>query len=650
MSILFMNSVHVFGQELNFNRDSALKIMPTQPLVQKAETLLYLAESYFLVKNDSTLFYANKAYELVQYSQEFELLTKITILIAQSYEFIDPVLSTEYTLIALENAEKSQVSDLIVYTHNLKGNRHRANMELEEAMEEYQFSLSIHEQESDSMGIARAYNNIGIVHMMSGKYEIGIEYWLQSLGVKMRNGDLISAAITMGNIALYYKDIGKFDEAEDFLLDALEINKHYKDYESVAFNYLIIAQMRQKQNQMTAAITAFEQSIDYCDSVGSYFNKEEALIGLAEVHSDRGDFKKAYQYQTDYTVLVKELYNENNARITRELTTQFETEKKEKELEMLQEVNDAQEKTIEKEKANIALKEERNRYLIIGLVLTGLLVLAVFFVLFKVRKAKKEVEIQKDLVIEKNKEITDSINYAKRLQDALLPTTESLRIALSNHFVLYLPKDIVAGDFYWMEQTDNADYIAVADCTGHGVPGAMVSVVCCNALNKAVRELEIRDTGEILDKVTDIVVETFEKSGHEVKDGMDIALCRIDKKKEKIQFSGANNPLYILNGKELIEYKGTKQPVGNYSDRRPFETHEIVVEKNSKFYLFTDGYADQFGGEKGKKLKYKGFKNLLIESSNLSAEEASQTLHQAFEKWKSNYEQIDDVCVLGIYF
>jgi len=647
---ILLSTCWVYSQEINFNRDSALQVMSNQPAVDKAETLLYLADSYFLIQNDSTLFYAKKAFELVQYSQEFELLAKITIRISQAYEFIDPISSTTYALKAVDFAEQSEVSELIVYTHNLKGNRHRANMELEEAMDEYQFCLAIHEEEADSLGIARAYNNIGIVHMMSGKYEIGIEYWLQSLNIKLRNNELISAATTMGNIALYYKDIGKYEEAEKFLTDALEINKKHKDFESVAFNYLIIGQMRQKQGKMPASINAYNESIAFCDSVGSYFNKEEALVGLAEVYSSLGDYKKAYQYQTDYTELVKELYNEDNARITRELTTQFETEKKEKELEMLQEVNDAQEKTIEKEKANIALKEDRNRYLVIGLVLSGMLILTVFWVLFRVRKAKKEIEVQKDLVLEKNKEITDSITYAKRLQDALLPTTAAMRHIFPSHFVLYLPKDIVAGDFYWMEETQEYDFVAVADCTGHGVPGAMVSVVCCNALNKAVRELGVTNTGEILDKVTDIVVETFEKSGHEVKDGMDIALCRLNKQRTELQFSGANNPLYLLRDKDLKEYKGTKQPVGNYADRKPFESHKIVLTKNDRVYLFTDGYADQFGGEKGKKMKYKGFKKLLIESSNYSVEQAHQNLHQAFEDWKSSYEQIDDVCVMGIYF
>ena len=223
-------------------------------------------------------------------------------------------------------------------------------------------------------------------------------------------------------------------------------------------------------------------------------------------------------------------------------------------------------------------------YLILGLVLAGVILLLIVFVLIRVRSAKKQVEEQKHIVEEKNREITDSISYAKRLQNAILPTEEVIQAALKESFVLYLPKDIVAGDFYWLEKVQGKVLFAVADCTGHGVPGAMVSVVCNNALNRAVREFNLIDPGKILDKVTDLVIETFEKSTEEVKDGMDISLCVYDLENKIVHFAGANNGIYHVSNGELHEIRPNKQPVGKYADRQPFETKVISFQDGDIFH------------------------------------------------------------------
>ena len=264
------------------------------------------------------------------------------------------------------------------------------------------------------------------------------------------------------------------------------------------------------------------------------------------------------------------------------------------------------------------------------------------------REAKKIIEEQKHLVDEKNTEITDSISYAKRLQDAILPTTEVISSSLSENFVLYTPKDIVAGDFYWLEKVGDKVLFAAADCTGHGVPGALVSVVCHNALNRAVREFSLIKPSQILDKVTDLVIETFEKSTEEVKDGMDIALCSFDMKTKEVQYAGANNSLYYIRDGAFNEIKPTKQPVGKYDNRKDFENHILKVEIGDVFYLFTDGYPDQFGGEKGKKFKYKPFKELLAEIALEPMSIQKEKLNTSFNDWKGEYVQVDDVCVIGV--
>ncbi|MCB9360814.1 MAG: SpoIIE family protein phosphatase [Flavobacteriales bacterium] len=280
-----------------------------------------------------------------------------------------------------------------------------------------------------------------------------------------------------------------------------------------------------------------------------------------------------------------------------------------------------------------------------------------------------EVVAQKELVEEKNKEITDSIQYAKRIQNAILPPLKVVKKYLQESFILYKPKDIVAGDFYWMERIPSPTLpkgkgvsppsgelegavilFAAADCTGHGVPGAMVSVVCNNGLNRSVREYGLTDPGEILNKTREIVIAEFEKSEDEVKDGMDIALCSLEQKDGswKLKYAGANNPLWIIRNNEIIETKANKQPIGKFDELLPYTTHTIELQKGDSVYISSDGYADQFGGEKGKKLKSANFKKLLLSIQNESMEKQKQLIDEAFENWKGNLEQLDDVCVIGV--
>lgn len=271
----------------------------------------------------------------------------------------------------------------------------------------------------------------------------------------------------------------------------------------------------------------------------------------------------------------------------------------------------------------------------------------------KVAERTKELQHQKDLMEEKNMEIIDSINYAERLQQAILPPLNKVGEHLSDFFILFKPKDIVSGDFYWMATKGNKVLIAAVDCTGHGVPGAMVSVVGSNGLYRCVKEFGLSKPSKILDKLTDIIIETFDTHGTDVKDGMDIALCSIDKETGVVEFAGANNPLWIVRKgvnlpENFIEIKGDKQPIGAFEYRKVFTNHTIQLEEGDCIYMFTDGFADQFGGERGKKLKYKPFRKLIADHLELEMEQQLEKLDHAFELWKGDFEQVDDVCVIGV--
>jgi len=265
-----------------------------------------------------------------------------------------------------------------------------------------------------------------------------------------------------------------------------------------------------------------------------------------------------------------------------------------------------------------------------------------------IEQAKQTITEQKKIIDEKNKDIIDSINYAKRLQNALLPSLGLINSNLPNSFIYYKPKDIVAGDFYWFEKHNDLLFIAAADCTGHGVPGAMVSVVCSGALTRTINELHITQPDLILNKTRELILETFAKSNEEVKDGMDISLLCIDKKNKTAFWSGANNPLWYAQNKAMLEIKPDKQPIGKTDNAAPFTTHKIDCKTETIFYLFTDGMADQFGGPKGKKYKYKQMQELLLKNHHLTFDQQKEFIDKSFKEWKGKLEQVDDVCVMGI--
>lgn len=255
---------------------------------------------------------------------------------------------------------------------------------------------------------------------------------------------------------------------------------------------------------------------------------------------------------------------------------------------------------------------------------------------------------QKEKLEVKNKEVTDSITYARRIQAAILPSQELFNQQLHDSFILYKPKDIVAGDFYWMETINGEVLFAAADCTGHGVPGAMVSVICYNALNRSVRENNQTDPAKILDSATAIVTSEFEKSDEEVKDGMDISLCALNLKRRELKWAGANNPLWLMRNGEFLEWKADKQPVGKHSVTKPFTVHSIQLQPNDVLYIFTDGYYDQFGGEKGKKFKASRLKQLIQNIHRKPMNDQCAELERTFDEWKGKLEQVDDVCIIGV--
>jgi serine phosphatase RsbU (regulator of sigma subunit)/Tfp pilus assembly protein PilF len=526
----------------------------------------------------------------------------------------------------------------IIYLHMKKQN---------EAMPYFRSSYRTFERYNFLYGEQLCLVSLGICHMDLGNNDSAVFYQLKALDVMNEIGH--EDPTVYMNLGLAYMVSGDSLQAEEYLFRSKEILEEKDPYNrSLATLYQNLAVLYSDKGQFEEAIKLAEKSREMRQD--NLFTREGAytLLTLAHAYRKNGDYKKSALAYRDLNTVKDSIYQLDNLMLVNDMKTKYETEKKELEIESLN-----KEKNLEQEKRKI--EEEKVQYFTIGGILIGLLLVWVVVSLIqksrdnkRIKEKNQEIEIHKAILSEKNNEILSSISYAQRIQDAILPPADSVHSKFADSFILYLPKDIVSGDFYWYDEIGEDAWVAVADCTGHGVPGAMVSVVCHNALNRAVREFDLIEPGAILDKVRELVIEQFSKSDRDVKDGMDIALCRVNK--NKIQFAGAHNPLWIIRNGELTETKSDKQPIGIFEKSTSFTTHSIEVEVGDQFYIFSDGYADQFGGDKGKKMKAKAFKSILLSCAMDSFEVQKRRLEESFHQWKGELEQLDDVCVIGFKF
>ncbi len=545
-------------------------------------------------------------------------------------------------------------------------------------------ALNIYEKLGDKRGYAITCNNIGHQYEQEKDYKQSLAYHTKSIAAWRELDNSLYLGYSLNNIGVNLDRIGQSDSALINYNIALSIFQQIDSQEDVAWTYNLIGKLFQDKKDIKQAEPYLTKAYLLADELNLISTKKDISENLFHLYSKKADYKKALSFYIKHIQLKETLKNDETKKImlTKQLTYQYEKQAAADSVITAEakKVTDAQ---ISAQKAQLKQEKTQRFTLYIGvfvLILFG----AFMFNRFKVTKKQKlvieaqkqEVEQQKSVVEiahqeleEKNKEITDSIQYAKRIQNAILPPLKVVKEYLSESFILYKPKDIVAGDFYWLEtissrhsaldaespneqiagQAHNDGSIvlfAAADCTGHGVPGAMVSVVCNNGLNRSVREYGLTDPAKILNKTREIVISEFEKSEDEVKDGMDIALCSLEG--TTLKYAGANNPLWIIRKGEIIETKADKQPIGKFDELLPYTTHTFQLQKGDSIYIFSDGYVDQFGGEKGKKFKAAAFRTLLLSIQDKPMQEQQKVINTAFEDWRGNLEQIDDVCIIGV--
>ncbi|MFL5765129.1 MAG: tetratricopeptide repeat protein [Bacteroidia bacterium] len=522
----------------------------------------------------------------------------------------------------------------------------------DKAKEYFEKSLALSEKEKHKYGIVFALGNLANVSRNLNQFDKGLEYAKRSLAISGEIKDQTGIANAYESMATIYQDSGNPDTAMVYHQKALDIRRPLGDDKGIIEALMNIAQIDQKKGDLVKSTKEYEDVLKIAKAGNFIAEIRESASGLYRIYKKEGKSAQALEMHELFITMRDSLKNEEGQREVMRQEMEYNYEK--------QKALDQKEQ--EKELA-VAAEQEKKQTIISWSIGIGLFLVLVFamFVVNRLRltaQQKKIIEHQKDLVEEKQKEILDSINYAKRLQEAILPPDNFVKQHLPESFIFYRPKDIVAGDFYWMESFARAPdsegnsaemvLIAAADCTGHGVPGAMVSVVCSNALNRAVFEFGKTEPGAILDKTRELVLHTFAKSDKDVKDGMDISLALINKKTNEIKWAGANSPLWYTSAGEIKELKADKQPIGKTENSTPFTTHTIQLSKGDSMFMLTDGFADQFGGDKGKKFKYKPLKEMLMNNSSLSMDQQMKAIDSAFEKWKSNLEQVDDICIIGV--
>jgi len=535
------------------------------------------------------------------------------------------------------------------------------------------------------------YNSLGNLYNKLEDTPKALSYYLQSIEISLRYKYKKPPVVAYSNISGIYAANGKLDSAMFYVNLCVDYNLKTNDNTGLANNYItlseIFTELKNKQkclmyaqkafdaaqkandlytmshtciqlsdayyfnNDIHSAINALNEARMYASKTGDVPVFELSAANLSSYYEELGDFKNGLKYFKEYKLYKDSSLNNESIQQTKNAEAKYENEKKQKEIELL----------AEKQKVNEEQNQKKKMYLIAAFIGIAILVF-VSVILYRNNLLKqktnkdleafnKEINHQKELVEVKNKEIVDSINYAKRIQQSILTSDSYFKKYTTDFFILFKPKDIVSGDFYWALNHDNKFIVMTADCTGHGVPGAMMSMMGMNFLNEIVNERKISNPAEILNQLRADIIKTLNPEGSlvETKDGMDCCLCSFDFNNMKLNYSNANNSFYLIRNNELIVSKSNKMPVGaGHSANVPFSEYEMDIQKGDLIITFTDGYADQFGGNKGKKFKYKQLEELLYSSAQLPLSTIKEKLNETIELWKGDLEQVDDICVIGI--
>lgn len=569
----------------------------------------------------------------------------------------------KYYLISLEIDEELNEEKGMASSYNNVGLIYWAQSNLDKAQDYFQMAVTIYAHLRDKKGLAGAYSNIGGVAYYKGKRDVAVLYFQKSYDYYKEINYKQGCATALTNISEILSEQKKYSEAMKYALESIEIHEQLGSKSDKTYGLLAVAKIHTYQKDYQKAIEKLKEVIELSKEINAQKQLSQAHLMTAQAYYDIGSYQKAYKSYEEYSFTKDSIFTQESSSQIAEMNTKYDTDKKNKEIELLKKESEIQQ-------LNQEAEQNRNSMIRNSLIAGCLFILILAVVLYNrnqvkqkannalaeknrnIEEQKEQIQFQHGQLEHKNKEITDSIKYAKHLQLAILPPDTQVKRLLPDSFILYRPKDIVSGDFYWIEEWGTQVLVGAADCTGHGVPGAFMSIVGNNLLQQAVFNFGLSKPFLILNNVNKNISRMMHQSEETaaVKDGMDIALISIDRSKNLIEYAGAFNPLWIVRENECIELKADKHPVGEFlgEELKSFTHNEFITQKGDVLYIFTDGYADQFGGPKGKKFKYKQFQQMLITNANKPMEEQRLILEEILSNWQGSLEQIDDILVIGI--
>ncbi|MCF8378007.1 MAG: tetratricopeptide repeat protein [Bacteroidales bacterium] len=538
------------------------------------------------------------------------------------------------------------------------------------ALDLYKEVLEIRKQQKDEYELANTLSNIGITyaHMFNDSLERlfgpyyedsvlltknkpdlimgreSISYNLQALEKRKKIGDNWGLSVTLANLGNMYLYHGNFDEARSCFNQWLSLPVEVHDDDTKFAIQIGLGKLEKFQGNYNSAIVYFTRALKIADKINKKLHIKISTENLSDIYARIGNYEQAFNYYKRYHQVYDSLNQERTRDQISEMQVKYESEAKEKENELLR-----------KDQLINETKLKNSRRALIAAIIVVLIFVALIIQLIRQNAYKKKANLQlarkNRLITEQTKEITDSIQYASRIQNAILPPEEYIKSLLPEHFLIYRPRDIVSGDYYWMTEKNGKIITMVADCTGHGVPGAFMSMLGVAFLNEIISKHENPKVDLILNELRAQVIKSLHQTGKEGEnqDGMDVSLYIIDSATLELDYAGANNPLIMFRGNEMIELKGDKMPIGIHTNAdKPFTRLSYKLEKGDMLYTFSDGYPDQFGGLEGKKFMIKRFKSLLSEIHTKNPSEQKKVLEKTLDDWMKNSNQIDDIIVMGV--
>lgn len=666
--------------------NSALKVADAIISIEKSESVKNQIKNYVSVSYtnmglanwrksnfDQAISYYSKSLEISRIrNNKNQIATSLSSIAGVYLSQGNHTTAIEYYLDALKVAEQVGDKKIIAKCFNGIGNVYGEQLDYVKTLDYYEKALKIYNELGAEDKVASLLLNIGTIYYYQNSFDSAMYYYKRAQNIFEKINDKNGLAYIYGNIGLIYHmkgelKKGKYKIESDSLyslalpnfLKSLQLNEEFGSRNLVAVQLGNIGSLYISQEKYKEAEIYLLKALAIDTAIGYVFHLENTHGQLRTLYDKKGDYKKALYHSMQREIMKDSIFNmEKNKDLTKkELTYQFEKK------EALA--------NAEQEKLALLAEEESKKQKIVIFSTIGILLVVISFLFFvyrslqntrkqnkiienqkqKVLEQNKEISIQKRLVEEKNREIVDSITYAKRIQTSFLTSEVYINRHLKDYFILYKPKDVVSGDFYWMHAKNNYFYFCIGDCTGHGIPGAFMSLIGMGVLNEIINSKQIENTNEMLNELRKIIILALNPEGSivEGKDGMDLVLVRLNLQTLELQYSAANNTFYVCRDKELLKFKGDKMPVGKYHDiESPFASYSFQLQKGDVIYGSTDGFYDQFGGPKGKKIMTKGFEEHLNAISRNPLNEQKDSLEKIFMDWKGEIEQIDDVTVLGI--